>query len=530
MGIEVDGANQKLILDSDGDTYIEGATDDTLKVYVSGAQDFTITANTLTAESGSTIAAQALTATTVTASGIVKTDDATEATSTTDGSLQTDGGLSVVKDAVLGDDLKLLSDSSVIHFGTNSEITLTHSHDAGLNLKHTATADDKPVVLTLQTGETDIAANDVIGAINFQAPDESTGTDAILVAAGIEAVSEGDFSSSSNATKLSFKTGASEAAAEKMSLSSAGLLTIADDLVIKDGGTIGVSSDADSITIASNGAVTFSQTPVFPDGSIAVADLDIDGATDIGAAIVDADLFIIDDGAGGTNRKTAASRLKTYIGGFDVSSITGATALGAEPATTDEFVLSDAGTLKRVDYSHIRSGMSLLAKAEFGSSTGSSNIDIQDFVTSSFKKYRIYMNFSDTSDNIDAHFRFLDGSNNTIDSGYYVYAFGHKNNGSSSSDEGWLDSNTDNPRLFDNIDAGDKMVATGEYTFFPKGQGNGHQNVLMGTYGFVQQADYLVQGSIYARCTNTTNAAGIRFFLSSGSWNKVDFEVYGLRV
>jgi len=42
--------------------------------------------------------------------------------------------------------------------------------------------------------------------------------------------------------------------------------------------------------------------------------LDIDGATDIGAAIVDADLFIVDDGAGGTNRKTAASRLKTYIG------------------------------------------------------------------------------------------------------------------------------------------------------------------------------------------------------------------------
>ena len=34
--------------------------------------------------------------------GILKTDDTTEATSTTDGSLQTDGGLSVVKDAVFG--------------------------------------------------------------------------------------------------------------------------------------------------------------------------------------------------------------------------------------------------------------------------------------------------------------------------------------------------------------------------------------------------------------------------------------------
>ena len=228
MGIEVDGANQKLILDSDGDTYIEGATDDTLKVYVSGAQDFTITANTLTAESGSTIAAQALTATTVTASGIVKTDDATEATSTTDGSLQTDGGLSVVKDAVFGDDIKLLSDASVIHFGTNSEVTLTHSHDSGILLKHTATADDKPINLVLQTGETDMAADDVIGKISFQAPDEGTGTDAILVSGAIQAVAEGDHSSSSNATRLEFMTGSSEAATSKMSFSSAALLTVTD--------------------------------------------------------------------------------------------------------------------------------------------------------------------------------------------------------------------------------------------------------------------------------------------------------------
>ena len=60
-----------------------------------------------------------------------------------------------------------------------------------------------------------MAANDVIGAIRFQAPDEGTGTDAILTAAAIEAVAEGDFSASSNATKISFKCGNSEAATEK---------------------------------------------------------------------------------------------------------------------------------------------------------------------------------------------------------------------------------------------------------------------------------------------------------------------------
>jgi len=49
-------------------------------------------------------------------------------------------------------------------------------------------------------------------------------------------------------------------------------------------------------------------------GPVALTDLDIDGGTDIGEAIVDADLFIIDNGAGGTNVKTAASRIATYIG------------------------------------------------------------------------------------------------------------------------------------------------------------------------------------------------------------------------
>ena len=164
-----------------------------------------------------------------------------------------------------------LYDSSVIYFGINSDITLTHVPDVGLRLKSVATADDKPIILTLQTGETDIAASDVLGKIEFQAPDEGTGTDAILVAAHIAAISEGDFSSSSNATKLSFATGVSEAASEKMSLSSAGnlvvsgtitgggLLTTGGNIVIPNAGTIGSASDVDAIAIGSDGDVTLTQ-------------------------------------------------------------------------------------------------------------------------------------------------------------------------------------------------------------------------------------------------------------------------------
>ena len=172
--------------------------------------------------------------------------------------------------------IAIAKDSGVLSFGLDKEITLTHSADAGLILKHATAGDDKFPNLLLQTGDTDIAVNDVLGSIQFQAPDEGTGTDAILVAGAIQAISEGDFSSSNNATKLSFQTGASEAASEKMSLSSAGVLTVSSNIVssgtitgggllttggsivIPDAGTIGSASDTNAIAISSAGVVTIS--------------------------------------------------------------------------------------------------------------------------------------------------------------------------------------------------------------------------------------------------------------------------------
>ena len=48
-------------------------------------------------------------------------------------------------------------------------------------------------------------------------------------------------------------------------------------------------------------------------GNLALTKLEIDGGTDIGADLADADLLIVDDGAGGTNRKTTLTRMKKYI-------------------------------------------------------------------------------------------------------------------------------------------------------------------------------------------------------------------------
>jgi len=105
--------------------------------------------------------------------------------------------------------------------------------------------------------------------------------------------------------------------------------------------TGGITADAVDATLVADDAINSEHytdgsidTAHIADGQVTVGKLStavLTGATDIGAAIVDADLFLIDDGAGGTLRKTAASRIKTYAEGRLVK--TGRTVVsGGNPA------------------------------------------------------------------------------------------------------------------------------------------------------------------------------------------------------
>jgi len=103
----------------------------------------------------------------------------------------------------------------------------------------------------------------------------------------------------------------------------------------------------------------------YTDGTI--ADLNIDGGTDIGAALADVDLIVVDDGAGGTNRKCAMSRVKTYIDTIgtydeiyvDAGAMVGCTTAGAASGTKeygtndvdmDYFAFDGGATEERVQF------------------------------------------------------------------------------------------------------------------------------------------------------------------------------------
>jgi len=80
-------------------------------------------------------------------------------------------------------------------------------------------------VMTLQTGETTVVDGDVLGKINFQAPSEASGTDAVLVAASIYAEADDTFAAGNNDCDLVFAVAESEAAAERMRLAWDGTTT-----------------------------------------------------------------------------------------------------------------------------------------------------------------------------------------------------------------------------------------------------------------------------------------------------------------
>jgi hypothetical protein len=101
-------------------------------------------------------------------------------------------------------------------------------------------------------------------------------------------------------------------------------------ILVADGTSYEEVAISGDISIASNGAVTIAGTSVENSmlaGSIAdtklntistagkvdLAALEIDGGTDISADLTTSDLIIVDDGASGTNRKAALSRLITLV-------------------------------------------------------------------------------------------------------------------------------------------------------------------------------------------------------------------------
>jgi hypothetical protein len=167
------------------------------------------------------------------------------------------------------------SDGAILSMGESNEIQVIHELNSGIIVKHNATGDGSTARVTLETGEENIELDDVIGSLQYRAIAETAGTDAILVSAAIEAVSEGDFSASNNATKLSFMTGVSEAASEAMSLSSTGALKFpnkqgGDNILLNQTAAAGTDAGDDVTLNGTDGSSTNADSNILIEEAVAL--------------------------------------------------------------------------------------------------------------------------------------------------------------------------------------------------------------------------------------------------------------------
>ena len=232
----------------------------------------------------------------ISSAGVVSLSATTEASATGTAALTLAGGLGVAKDIWVGDDITLDSDSAVINFGDDQDISLTHAADTSLTVGGAGGTTGMIINNTATDGDPFLAFS-------------LSGTQTFTMG-----VDDGDSDK--------FKIGTTAiGTSTAFSMDSSGNVAITGDLTVT----------GDDLYMGTNTS-----------GYILVAD-----GTNYNPVAVSGDVTMSNAGA----ITIANDAIETAM--LNDNIISGQTALTSGLASTDELLLSDAGTLKRVDVSLI---------------------------------------------------------------------------------------------------------------------------------------------------------------------------------
>ena len=357
----------------------------------------------------------------ISSGGVVAVTATTANTSASDGALTVAGGAGVAADLSVGDDLRLISDSAVLSFGADSEVTITHVHNDGLLINSDNQLQFRDSAINIRSdadGDLDINADDEIELnstlidINGNVDVSGTYTGAGLMTTGGNIVipNSGNIGSVGDTDSLAIDSSGNVTASQNLTVTGnftvngttttvattnmvvednlielnngAGSNANDSGIVIERGSTgdnaiIHWDESADKFQVgtttatgSSTGNLTVTTGTLVANvegsgagltaGTTPLTTLDIDGGTDIGADLTTSDLIIVDDGAGGTNRKAALSRINTLVqtaGGFPITAldIDGGTDINAALTASDLIIVDDGagGTNRKAPLSRV---------------------------------------------------------------------------------------------------------------------------------------------------------------------------------
>ena len=222
--------------------------------------------------------------------------------------IQIDGATDGTSITIADADKFLIDDGGATKYVTASQINAYTS--AAVALDDISTG-DAAVTLATSSGNITIDAQANNTDIIFKGTD-ATSDITMLTLDGSEA---GDATFNSSVTvgsllKMPDNTSAKILVADGTSFQE---VAVSGDVTIANTGAVTIASSAVENAMLAGSIADTKLNTISTAGKVALSALEIDGGTDIGAALVDADLIVVDDGAGGTNRKAAMSRVATYI-------------------------------------------------------------------------------------------------------------------------------------------------------------------------------------------------------------------------
>ena len=213
--------------------------------------------------------------------------------------------------------------------------------------------------------------------------------------------------------------------------------------------------------------------------------------------------------------------------------ISGTTALTSAHDDTDEFLVSDAGTLKRIDYSLIKGG-GQYTKILHTTASSSANVAFNStYLTSTYQDYKIV--FSNVHCATDAQRLFLEVSSDngssfkTLD----LNVLGRKDDGSQIHSKNSNDDSEANLQVQMNEDIGNDagLHISGELDIFdPSGTDN--RKLILGRSGSnVGDSALAFFYSIFGAMTKDTDAINyVKFSWGSGNIASGEFTLYGRKI
>ena len=206
--------------------------------------------------------------------------------------------------------------------------------------------------------------------------------------------------------------------------------------------------------------------------------------------------------------------------------ISGQTALGATPADTDELLVSDAGTLKRVDFSYLKGG----GMWEYISSATASNSSSIDFTTFStdYRDFQVVISsLRPATDEMRIYARFFTGTGGSQaifdTAGEYKYAnIGQDNSTFTDNDPG-----SDYMRISQTVGNDSSERANYEVIIYAVHEDGYKMLRSWGVHAGHDTSRVAVDNWGGLAKLETTDVTGIRIYMQSGNITSGKFSLYG---